>query len=95
MIGDTVNHYGIIRMRVQGSGELKLTLMSLPDESDIQEQFVCPSIVLPNQRKFPTVLSDYKSMGAQLEIRTTEIDEVFQIGMISIYSIPIATTYPT
>jgi len=84
-------HFNGTRMRVTGSGFLQLFLRSLDDVNNIQ----LASITLQNStNREPFVLANFIDQNAQLEIKTTGIDEVFNISKITIYVKPMATGYP-
>lgn len=88
---EVVNHYGLIRLRVTGTGELKPTLLSL------DEVVVKPLISISLQSKNniePTRLVNFTQQRAKLELRTTEIDEFFQISKIIVFVRPVAKSYP-
>jgi len=91
MSGQFINHFGAIRLRVTGTGNLKSTLISLDDtiEKDLANLAMSSA---PN--KFPTILSNFMQMKAQLELKITEINEAFEIREIHIYIKPTYTSFP-
>ena len=94
-IGEYINHYNAIRVRVKGTGDLRLRLLSLPDNNEVQREQILTPIDMDNiGRNIPTVLANFKEHAAQLEIKTTEIDEQFVINRIIIYVLPTETSYP-
>jgi hypothetical protein len=44
--------------------------------------------------KEPVVLSNFTDQRVQLELKTTELNEVFNISKIVIFAKPVATGYP-
>jgi hypothetical protein len=79
-------------MRVLGSGNLQLLLHSLDDSSN---SVTLTSIVLQaTTNKEPTVLVNFIDQYGQLEIKTTEINETFEISKIVIFVKPTASGYP-
>lgn len=86
-----INHYGLIRMRLRGSGNLLLRLLSL---DEVRESVLVPLIMAASTDIEPTRLSNFNQQRAQLEIKTTVIDETFEISRIVIFSKPVATSYP-
>ena len=86
-----ITHYGAVRVRVVGTGNLRLRLNSL-SVTEIQELTPIPMQAATN--RIPNVLSNFLQQRAQLRIYTNEIDEVFQIDKVIIYTKPIFTSYP-
>ena len=84
-------HYHAIRIRVKGSGNLKLTLYSL---DDVKSQTLTPVAMSSSTNIAPTQLADFNQQRARLDIRTTEIDETFTINQINVYIKPIYSSYP-
>lgn len=88
---EVINHYGAVRLRVKGSANLRLVLYSL---DEIKQNAL---LAVPIQSKTdvePTRLSNFTQQRAKLEIRTTEIDETFQISKIVVFVKPVAKSYP-
>lgn len=86
-----INHFGAIRFRVNGSGNLRLRLLSL----DEVRTFTLVPLIMANPTNIdPTRLSNFTEQRAQLEIKTTAIDETFNISRIVIFSKPVASSYP-
>jgi hypothetical protein len=88
---DTINHLGVIRMRVKGSGNLKTTVFGY----DFLNQTNVPEISLETStNKLPTVLANHMDQKMMLEIKTTEFDEYFNINRITVFLRPVAAEYP-
>ena len=88
---EVINHYGAARLRVTGSGNLRLTLFSL-DEVKI---FTLLSLALKAKNNIePNRLSNFTQQKAKLEVRTTEINETFQVSKIIVFVRPVAKSYP-
>lgn len=87
----TLNHYGAIRIRVRGSGNLKTTLYSYDEiYSDPQA-----NISMSTTTAIPaTALSNFTQMLAKLDLRTTEIDEIFEVSQIIVYVKFVGTSFP-
>lgn len=85
------NHYGFVRLRVTGSGDLQLRLLSL---SETKESVIPPLALESSTSIEPTKKCNFNQQRAQLEFKTSEIDEVFQINKIIIYIKPFAENYP-
>lgn len=90
MPGEFITHFTAVRLRVEGTGNLKLKLMSL---SDIYEQDLVPYAMTTTNRQ-PTQLSNFNQERALLKIETTEINEYFEISKIMVFCKPVATGYP-
>lgn len=86
-----INHYGLVRMRLRGSGNLLMRLLSL---DEVKEFVLAPFVMQVNTDIEPTRLSNFTQQRAQLEIKTTVINETFQISRIVIFSKQVATSYP-
>lgn len=88
---EVVNHYGLVRLRAVGSGNLKLKLFSLDDVESSDRV----SIALQARNNIePTELFNFTQQKAKLQIATTEIDEYFVISKIIIFVKPVAKSYP-
>lgn len=84
-------HFGPVRLRVNGGGNLKLTLRSLDSirNSDL------PDIVMAGAtNREPVSLANFTEQRAQLEIRTETSGDSFIISRIIIFVKPTATGYP-
>lgn len=86
-----INHLGLVRARVQGSGTLKLRVFGYSQNTS-QE---LPSITLVSTTDIiPTVLGNYKRQKMQIQFMTTEIDEHFRINRLIPFIKPTAASYP-
>lgn len=88
---DNILHFNGIRLRVTGSGNLKLTMHSLDDTVtlDLQNLTMASSTNI-----LPTKLTNFRQQRALLEIKTTEIDESFKITKLIVFVVPVASEYP-
>lgn len=84
-------HFNAIRIRVTGSGNLQLFFRSLDDVNNVQLTSIPMEIVT---NKEPTVLANFIDQRAQIELRTTEIGEVFSVSKIIVFLKPVSTGYP-
>lgn len=84
-------HFGAVRMRVVGTGNLTLSLNSL-DSIHVSNLPNIAMVTTTNRQ--PTVLSNYTDQMGALEFRTTEINERFTISKIVIFIQPVFTGYP-
>lgn len=85
-------HFGTIRMRATGAGNLQLFLHSLDDALNSKTLTTIPLVATTNRE--PTVLSNFIDQYGQLELKTTLIDEVFEISKIVIFIRPVSSGYP-
>lgn len=90
-MSEPINHYGSVKLRVTGSGNLKLKMYSL---DDLVTQDLTPVAMTTSTSRQPVVLSNFMQERMSFEIKTTEIDEHFQIGRIVIYVKPTFSSYP-
>lgn len=88
---DTINHYNAVRIRVTGNGNLQMRLLGL--DGVATQSLVDLPLTNPNG-KVQTRLANFVQQYAQLELKTTEINEVFNVRRITIFVKPIATSYP-
>lgn len=88
---ESVNHYGGVRMRVTGSGNLKMRLLSL---SETRESVLIPFVLAATTDIEPFRLANFTQQRAQLEIKTTVINETFEISKIIIFVKPVASSLP-
>ena len=88
---ELINHYGAVRMRVVGSGNLRMKLLSL---DEVKSVTLVPFIMEDPAWKEPTRLANFTQQRAQLEISTTNINDYFTISKIVIFVKPTATSYP-
>jgi hypothetical protein len=86
-----IHHYTAIKIRAQGTGNLKLKFQSL---SEVYEQDLVPLSLEASTNRQATRLSNFNQERATLKIETTEINEYFEIKKIIIFFKPVATDYP-
>ena len=86
-----INHYGAVRLRLNGNGSLRLKLISL---DGVIESTLLPLTMSSASNIEPTRICNFNQQRAQLEIKTTAIDERFFISKIVIYTQPVAENYP-
>lgn len=84
-------HFGAVRIRVTGTGDLKMKLISL---GDVHEKVLADSVMSDPAYKLINVWTNFNQQRARLRVETTEIDEVFSINKIILYVKPVATGYP-
>ena len=86
-----LHHFNTVRFRVVGSGNLQLTLRSL---DNIRSNSLTAITMESSTNREPTRLCNFIEQRAQLEIKTTAINETFTISKIIIFVKPFATEYP-
>lgn len=89
---DNVIHVNAIRLRVTGSGNLKLTMHSLNDVATLDLQNLAMSA---STNILPTKLTNFRQQRAMLELKTTEIDETFRITKLIVFVTTVASDYPS
>lgn len=90
-ISEDIQHFGAIRMRLNGSGSLKMTFYSL---NDVNSMDLIPFTMQASTNIQPTRLTNFNEQRASLRISTTEIDEVFRINRIILFGKDLWTSYP-
>lgn len=88
---EVINHFGAIRLRAKGSANLRLNLYSL---DEVKQSVLLPITLQSSTNIEPTRLSNFTQQRAKLEIRTTEINEFFQISKAIVFVRPVAKSYP-
>ena len=88
---EVVNHYGAIRLRVTGSANLQLTLLSL-DEA--QANVLAPIPINSINNVEPNRLANFTQQRAKLQIATINLNETFRISKIIIFVRPVAKSFP-
>lgn len=78
-------------MRVQGNGNLKLSMHAQDDEFS---EDLFPITMSPNTSIEPTALADMVNQRAYLRFEVTDIDEYFIINRIVVFSQTIFDTVP-
>ena len=86
-----INHYGFVRLRVTGSGNLNLRLLSL---SGTKKTTIPPLAMQSSTNIEVAKKCNFQQQRAQLEFKTTEIDEVFQLNKLVFFIKPVAENYP-
>jgi len=87
----TVFHYGAIRLRATGSGNLQMTLFS---RNEVRSQ-VLVALALPATTDIDlNRLANFTQQRAKLQISTANINETFNINKIIIFTRPVASSLP-
>lgn len=88
---ENILHYGGVRMRVTGTGNLRMTLTSL---DDIRSTTLVPFVLQDERSREPTRLCNFVSQRAKLKIYTTAIDEVFRVNRVIVFVKELYTQFP-
>jgi hypothetical protein len=86
-----INHYGAVRLRVNGSASLQLNLFSL-DET--QSFAMLPIQIQALNNVEPNRLANFTQQRVKLQIKTINFGESFQISKIIVFVKPTAMSYP-
>jgi hypothetical protein len=89
--GENISHFAAIRIRVNGTGNLQMTVSSL---DNVKSKTLVPLVMQTNARIIPTRLVNFSEQRASFELKTTEIDEFMKINRIVIFMKEIYTSYP-
>lgn len=86
-----INHYNGIHIRALGSGNLRTRLLS---QDEIYDQVLVPLVMQAATNRTAVRLANFTEESASIEIKTTEIDEVFTVSRITVFIKPVATSWP-
>ena len=89
--GESVSHFAAIRIRLNGTGNLKMKAYSL---DDVKTKELVPFVMKPVTRIIPTRIVNFTEQRASFELKTTEIDEKFRINRIVIFQKELYTSVP-
>jgi hypothetical protein len=90
-LGENISHFGSIRIRLNGTGNLKMSVFSL---DDVRSKTLVPFTMATSTRIIPTRIVNFMEQRAAFELKTTEMDEKFRINRIVIYMKEVFTSYP-
>jgi hypothetical protein len=88
---EDIVHYGAVRLRVTGSGNLRMTFLSLDEDTS---SVLSPIVLQATTGREPLRLANFISQRGMLEISTTAINEKFRINRVIIFEKPLWTEYP-
>lgn len=81
---ESLLHFNMVRARVTGFGNLKLTMNSMDEEKSVD----LVDLKIPKKSdSAPRVLANFISQRVSLEISVTTINEWFDINSITLYTI--------
>ena len=89
--GENISHFAAIRIRLNGTGNLLMSVYSL---DDVRSKTLVPFTMATTTRIIPTRLVNFMEQRASFELKTTEIDERFRINRIVIFTKEVFTSYP-
>lgn len=89
--GENLTHYGAIRLRVVGSGNLDLSLHSL---DNVRNSTLVTLALSSLTNREPTRLCNFIEQRAQLRIGTNLINETFKINRIIVFVKEVYSSYP-
>jgi hypothetical protein len=88
---ENITHFTAVRMRVYGTGNVKMKLLSL---DEVNQQTLVPLTMSATTNREPTRLCNFNEQRAQLELRTTEINEKMTVTRILVFARQLFTDYP-
>lgn len=91
MPGGNIVHFGAVRYRVIGEGELKSTFIGL--DNNVIEDLADLTLTPVNNRE-PIRLANFMAQRAKLHVSVDAIDEWFQFNTIILFVKPIYSSYP-
>lgn len=90
-MAENILHFGAVRLRVTGSGSLRMQLIDL-DETGTET--LVPLTLASAPGREPTRLCNHKTQRVKLKLFTTAIDEVVRVNRIILYAKELYTSYP-
>lgn len=89
--GETISHFAAIRVRVSGTGNLRMAVYSL---DDVRSKTLVPFVLTATARIIPTRLVNFMEQRASFEFKTTAIDEKMHVNRIIIFTKETFSSYP-
>jgi hypothetical protein len=89
--GESTSHFASIRIRVTGTGELRLAVYSL---DDILSKNLVPLTMAATARYAPTRIVNFVEQRASFELKTVDKGEKFRVNRIIIFSKELYRSYP-
>ena len=90
-MAENILHFGGVRLRVNGTGVLRMRLIGL---DDVASQTLYPLTMSLTPGREPRVLANFKSQRARLEFTTTDINEFMRIDKVVIFVKELWTDFP-
>ena len=90
-MAENILHYNAVRLRLQGIGDLDITLLGLDDviTSNLKP---LPMSLTPGRE--PLRLANFKGQRVRVRVGTDKINEKFIINRIILYTKELWTSYP-
>ncbi len=90
-VGENIQHFSHVRLRVTGNGVFRMTMYSL---DDVRSKVV-PTLTLASTTRFePTKLTNFVEQRVSLKFETTAIDEYFKLTRLIIFTKEYGSEYP-
>lgn len=89
--GEAIIHFNAVRLRVTGTGTLRMKMMSL---NDVYEVDLTPLTIQTTTNREPTQLMNFSQQRARLELRTTDFGDFFDINRILVFAKPMFNSFP-
>ncbi len=90
-MAESILHFGAIRLRVNGTGILRLNLIGL---DDVINKTVAPYNMSTTPGREPTILCNMTAQRARLRLSTTAIDEYMKVNRVIFYVNGYAEEFP-
>jgi hypothetical protein len=90
-VGENISHFASIRIRVNGTGSLKMKVSSL---DDVRSKELVPFTMQTTNRIIPTRIVNFMEPRAAFELKTTEMNEFMRINRIVVFVKEVFTSYP-
>jgi hypothetical protein len=90
--GENITHFGGIRIRVNGTGSLRMSLYSL---DDVVSSTLVPITMATTTRIIPTRLCNFQEHRALLQLQTTAIDEFMSVNRIIVFTKVVFSEWPS
>lgn len=87
-----INHFGLVRLRVTGTGNLQMSLLSRSGSRNFN---LAQLPMSANTDIEPTRLSNFTEQAAQLKVNVINLGETFLISKIIVFVRPVAKSYPS
>lgn len=89
--GENITHFAAIRVRVTGTGNLRMAAYSY---DDVRSKTLVPFVMASATRIVPTRIVNFLEQRASFEMKTTEIDEDIRVNRIVIFMKETFSSYP-
>lgn len=89
--GENISHFAAMRVRANGTGNLRLKVYSL---DNVRSKVLVPLVMNQSTRIIPTRLVNFTEQRASFELKTVEMDEFMRVNRIVIFMKEVFTSYP-